>query len=1019
MDSNAPGTVGLREVIDTELEIIAKRRARIRKEFNHTASGREAGHEGEPAIQDTLVGLALSGGGIRSAVTNLGVLQGLARSGVLRLVDYLSTVSGGGYIGGCLSSLLSMRQPALEKQSIPATSGDAAYDFTQTSNTGHDTSAAPALFTTSWSSFPLKDSPVGDIRQTGPTETPSCPTDRCDQAYITNFKPRDQMVHLRNRSSYLIPRALPMGSQVIKAVGAVTANTILPLLWFLCAVCTMTALYMLLVSFTCYLPYGSNGCFNLTHHAAAISIPAKTAGMALLDRLRYAWSGLLHIAYNELTALQGLVTSNGGIAVFVIGLISGLFLPSCSRIGRSAEIADENPENLAENKFLICLLWSCTGILYVAILLCCHQALSTGSRAGILFVPTLFSASAFAGTLLRLISIANRRKDHWNRCHRSTLFLQAGFFLYATGLTFAVALLPGFIMEGNPWFVMLFQALLALGIRLWMGRDKKTSSGTDSSTQSLMSKIKEALLNLLVPTFIFFAIVLAGSLINKFILQYHWPQAITTLPLIKSLALFTLLFLLLCTIDYNKISHHYFYRDRLSEAFLLTFARRLTDVSQHIVEMVRNAVDMPLAFLHGNEEHTGKCAARGPYHLINATLNLTAAKDMKGFRRQAEIFLFSRCFIGSERTGFTHTSQYKEGLKVARALTISGAAVTSVMGKSGSLAESFACTVLGIRLGYWLRNPARLDEVSSQCAIFKPFKWMKLLFLELIRYTNARSKYIYLSDGGHNGDNLGIIPLFQRRVRLIIASDAEHDPQYIFDSLNSSLRQAYVDYGIKVDLKITRDNLVPNDKNMTKTHFVVGRILYPDRPWQASWLVVIKNSISGDELAPILNYRKKCKAFPQESTGDQFFTEEQFEAYRALGRHTAENAFPPEKLSATEQGKDPWADVERIGQILQHEKPHRWDDLFVALWETEQVDFSRWKRFKDTLPEFNCTSYTGEMLAQKTAAYRDGVLPGLYEQMEYLKQWIGLHDMDVLDRHRRVPRTWMEFMEISKKIWQD
>ncbi len=1018
MDSKASGIVGLKEVIHTELEIIARRRTRIRNERAHTTSGKETGHEGNAAIQDTLVGLALSGGGIRSAVTNLGVLQGLARSGVLRLVDYLSTVSGGGYIGGCLSSLLSMRRPPLDRQSSSATYGNAAYDFIQASNTGHDTPAPPALFTTSWSSFPLKDSPVGDMSQTGPTEPSSSEADRCDQAYITNFRPRDQMVHLRNRSSYLIPRALPMGSQVIKAVGAVTANTVLPLLWFLCAVCTMTALYMLLVSLTCYLPYGGTACLNLTHHAAAIQGPVKTAGMALLDRLRYAWSGLLHIAYNELTALQGLAASNGGMAVFVIGLVSGLSLPSCSRIGISAEIADENPENLAENRFLIHLLWTCTGILYFAILLCCHQALSTGSRAGILFVPTLFSASAFAGTLLRLIFIAAKRKYHWNRCHRSTLFLQAGFFLYATGLTFAVALLPGFIMEGNPWFVMLFQALLALGIRLWMGRGKKSFTSTNSSTQSLMTKLKEALLNLLVPAFIFFAIVLAGSLINKLILHYHWPQASTTLPLTKSLGLFTLLFLLLCTIDYNRISHHYFYRDRLSEAFLLTFARRLTGVSQHLVEVVRNAVDMPLSSLHGNEGHADRCAARGPYHLINATLNLTAARDMKGFRRQSEIFLFSRCFTGSERTGFTRTSQYKEGLKVAKALTISGAAVTSVMGRSGSLAESFACTVLGIRLGYWLANPARLNEVACQCAIFKPFKWMKLLFFELIRYTNARSRYIYLSDGGHNGDNLGIISLFQRRIRLIIASDAEHDPQYIFDSLNSSLRQAYVDYGIKVDLKITRDNLVPNDKNMTKTHFVAGRVLYPDRPWQASWLVVIKNSISGDELAPILNYRKKCEAFPQESTGDQFFTEEQFEAYRALGRHTAEDAFPPEKFPGPEPGKDPWADVERIGYSLQHNKPHRWDDLFVALWETEQVDFSCWKRFKDTLPEFCRTSHTGEMTANRAVKYTDGALPGLYEQMEYLAQWIGQHDMDVLDRHRRVPRTWPEFTAITKKIWQ-
>ena len=55
--------------------------------------------------KDDLVGLAFSGGGIRSAVFNLGVLQALEASGILRGVDYLSSVSGGGYIASCYTWL--------------------------------------------------------------------------------------------------------------------------------------------------------------------------------------------------------------------------------------------------------------------------------------------------------------------------------------------------------------------------------------------------------------------------------------------------------------------------------------------------------------------------------------------------------------------------------------------------------------------------------------------------------------------------------------------------------------------------------------------------------------------------------------------------------------------------------------------------------------------------------------------------------------------------------------------------
>lgn len=43
--------------------------------------------------------LCLSGGGIRSATFNLGVLQAFQSEGKLKQIDYLSTVSGGGYIG--------------------------------------------------------------------------------------------------------------------------------------------------------------------------------------------------------------------------------------------------------------------------------------------------------------------------------------------------------------------------------------------------------------------------------------------------------------------------------------------------------------------------------------------------------------------------------------------------------------------------------------------------------------------------------------------------------------------------------------------------------------------------------------------------------------------------------------------------------------------------------------------------------------------------------------------------------
>jgi len=87
-----PLPVTFKEVLQDELTQIAEsRRARGVITSKPTA--------------DNLIGLAFSGGGIRSATLNLGVLQALAENQLLHKFDYLSTVSGGGYIGSWLTAL--------------------------------------------------------------------------------------------------------------------------------------------------------------------------------------------------------------------------------------------------------------------------------------------------------------------------------------------------------------------------------------------------------------------------------------------------------------------------------------------------------------------------------------------------------------------------------------------------------------------------------------------------------------------------------------------------------------------------------------------------------------------------------------------------------------------------------------------------------------------------------------------------------------------------------------------------
>src|SRR5580704_12544447 len=84
-------------LLDRELEHVAKRRKKMGIEAE-VPPATQTSTAYERAGKSGLMGLCFSGGGIRSASFNLGVLQGLAQLELLKYFDYLSSVSGGGYI---------------------------------------------------------------------------------------------------------------------------------------------------------------------------------------------------------------------------------------------------------------------------------------------------------------------------------------------------------------------------------------------------------------------------------------------------------------------------------------------------------------------------------------------------------------------------------------------------------------------------------------------------------------------------------------------------------------------------------------------------------------------------------------------------------------------------------------------------------------------------------------------------------------------------------------------------------
>jgi GNAT superfamily N-acetyltransferase len=209
---------------------------------------------------------------------------------------------------------------------------------------------------------------------------------------------------------------------------------------------------------------------------------------------------------------------------------------------------------------------------------------------------------------------------------------------------------------------------------------------------------------------------------------------------------------------------------------------------------------------------------------------------------------------------------------------------------------TFLCTALNLRLGLWLGHPLS-DKIGAPKwtpgrLFLKEMFGLTNSGLRPAATTGQPqpvAKYVHLSDGAHF-ENLALYELVRRHCRYIIVSDCGADPQVAFDDFGNAVRRIREDFGVEIDIDLSP--LKPDAARISRQHVAVGIISYDPMGDQKDTgiLLYLKPALTGDEPCDVTQYRTRNEDFPHESTGDQFYDEAQWESYRRLGEHATHSA---------------------------------------------------------------------------------------------------------------------------------
>jgi hypothetical protein len=375
-------------------------------------------------------------------------------------------------------------------------------------------------------------------------------------------------------------------------------------------------------------------------------------------------------------------------------------------------------------------------------------------------------------------------------------------------------------------------------------------------------------------------------------------------------ALFFLCFLFVVAIGrwpsiLNMSSYHYFYSSRLTRAYLgaTNPCRTTTGGSgKRTTGPTKPDEHDTVAY---DQYHANPVA---PIHLINMTLNQTVdpTEQLLQRDRKGQPFVVLPCLGGRVKSGevaysfdnrFRIASGKSAYLSIGDWLAVSGAAVSSGLGRQTSIGAALCVTFSNARIGRWWPCRIASDSGLRWASPTYAYLWDELCG----QFHGTHREYVYLTDGGHF-ENTATYELLRRirhpatAIQFAVMCDCGADRDYRYDDLANLVRLARIDFGLEIEVDHhaaraphrlasvfgTPESMgaadiakLDNRCALLLNVRLCGKIL--------ARIVMIKPRLIRCASSDLLSYYRNNAVFPQQSTGDQFFDEEQWESYRKLG----------------------------------------------------------------------------------------------------------------------------------------